>query len=522
MSDILDRLSVENNNSDDAIFETWELLFRASRFESDGGNSTIVANQVFNAWRIRKESRGIAMSQREMEQLRVTQQEIVANRQSTLRRIREKRLRETSARQRDEGETKTDKDSALTSEDAFRALDLVETEAKIIALETQTALNGLQAKIQFQSQIVSFFMQRRFQHALVLSSFYQLLFKGSQQQLEVGKDELSAFFPNTDLTFTVDTMAFVSREAINDVNKGVDAVNSAYAEERSLIALERLQETFFMGEYLSDLNMIPVGQRRHLLDLYRGMLEAGELAEAKDYNGVGVLVEEISILAKDFPKARILSSIETAKSISDMAVFAASQYRNLGDIDKAREELQNAIDVWPSNPSIREFQQETAKMATAGSQGVQIFDDLMARDDTRGIYERRMELGFALAEDADRNPLLMEVVEKVARIDLLVKQALELQKQENNYAAWELLIEAAKINPDDGPMNRARAELAPQVADFVLLLNRAERHEESGHYAGALAAYLSAQDVYLASRLCREGIESTSAALIAALSGAAE
>ncbi|MGJ8651700.1 MAG: hypothetical protein ACSHX8_00370 [Opitutaceae bacterium] len=519
MADILDRLSVENNNSDDAIFETWELLFRASRFESDGGNSTIVANQVFNAWRIRKESRGIAMSQREMEQLRVTQQEIVANRQSTLKRIREKRLRETSARQRDEGETKTDKDSALTSEDAFRALDLVETEAKIIALETQTALNGLQAKIQFQSQIVSFFMQRRFQHALVLSSFYQLLFKGSQQQLEVGKDELSSFFPNTDLTFTVDTMAFVSREAINDVNKGVDAVNSAYAEGRSLIALERLQETFFMGEYLSVLNVIPEDQRRHLLDLYRGMLEAGELAEAKDYDGVGTLVEEISLLAKDFPKARILSSIETAKSISDMAVFAASQYRNLGDIDKAREELQNAIDIWPSNPSIREFQQETTKMATAGSQGVQIFDDLMARGDTRGIYDRRMELGFALADDTDRNPLLMEVVEKIARIDLLVKQAEELQKQENNYAAWELLIEAAKVDPDDGPMNRARAELAPQVADFVLLLNRAERQVESGHYAGALAAYLAAQDVYLASRLCREGIESTSAALMTKLSG---
>ena len=178
MSDILDRLSVENNNSDEAIFETWELLFRASRFESDGGNSTIIANQVFNAWRIRKESRGIAMSQREMEQLRLTQQEIVANRESTLKRIREKRLLQTSKSNRDESETKTDKDSPLTAEDAFRALDLVETEARIVALETQTALNGLQAKIQFQSQIVGFFMQRRFQHALVLSSFYQLLFKG--------------------------------------------------------------------------------------------------------------------------------------------------------------------------------------------------------------------------------------------------------------------------------------------------------------------------------------------------------
>jgi tetratricopeptide (TPR) repeat protein len=514
MSDIMDRLSVENNNGDDAIFETWELLFRASRFDADGGNSTIVANQVFNAWRIRKESRGISMSQRELEQMRVTQQEIVANRQSTLRRIRETRLRETSSRQRDQSEEASEPNSALTSEDAFRALDLAETEAKIVALEAQTALNGIQAKIQFQSQIVSFFMQRRFQHALVLSSFYQLLFKGSQQQLEVGKDELSAFFPNTDLTFTVDTMAFVSREAINDINKGVDAVNTAYAEERSLIALERLQETFFLGEYSPELNLIPVNQRRHLLDLYRGMIEAGDLAEAKDYNGVAALVAEIAVLAKDFPEARILSSIDTAKSMSDMAVFAASQYRNLGDIDQARSELQNAIEIWPSNPSIREFQQETTKLATAGSQGVQVFDDLMSRGDTRAIYERRMDLGFALADDAERNPLLMAVIEKVARIDLLVRQAEELLKQGNDYAAWELLAEAAKINPDDAPMNRARAELAPQVADFVVHLNRAERQAEAGQYAGALAGYLAAQDVYPASRLCREGVEATSAAMM--------
>ncbi|HAV14128.1 MAG TPA: hypothetical protein DCX06_11650 [Opitutae bacterium] len=519
MTDIMDRLSVENNNSDEAIFETWELLFRASRFDADGGNSTIVANQVFNAWRIRKESRGISMSQRELELVRVTQQEIVANRESTLRRIREKRLRETSERQRDKDEVKKgdSAEGALTAEDAFRALDLAETEAKIIALETQTAMNGLQAKIQFQSQIVSFFMQRRFQHALVLSSFYQLIFKGSQQQLEVGKDELSAFFPNTDLTFTVDTMAFVSREAINDINKGVVAVNTAYAEERSLIALERLQETFFLGEYSPELNLIPVKQRRHLLDLYRGMIEAGDLAEAKDYNGVADLVAEISKLAKDFPEARILSSLETAKSMSDMAVFAASQYRNLGDIDKARAELQNAIDIWPSNPSIREFQQETTKLATAGSQGVQVFDDLYARKDARAIYERRMDLGFALSDDEVRQPLLMEVIDQVARIDLLVKQSEELVKQSNDYAAWELLVEAAKINPDDAPMNRARADLAPQVADFVIHLTRADRQLESGHYAGALAAYLAAQDVYPASRLSRLGIEATSGALMNAI-----
>lgn len=517
MSDILDRLSVANNNSDDAILETWEMLFRASRFDVDGGNSTIVANQVFNAWRVRKEHRNGIQDQRELSEMRRYQQEVVANRALILQKLKEQKqlesVRMTSGK---EGGGGADSEQ-LPTESAFRVLELAETEAKILAMEGQANLSAMQVKIQFQSQIVAFFLQRRYQHALVLSGFYQLLFKGSQQQLEVGKEELTSFFPNVDMAFTVDTMGFVSNEAINDVNKGVDTVNAAYAEDRVMLALERLQETFFLGEYMPELNKIPVAQRRKLLDVYRDMMEAGELAEAKDYDGVVALAERIYKLAPDFPKTRVLSSVETAKSMSDMAVFAASQYRNLGDIDKAREELKQAIDIWPSNPSIREFQLETTKLATAGSQGVQVFDDLYKRGDHRAIYDRRMDLGFALAEDTQRRPLLMEVVEQVARIDLLVAQSEEALKQGDAYAAWEMLAEAAKVDPDDSQMNRARAELAPRVAGFVLQLDRAQRQAEAGHYAGALAAYLAAQDIYPASRMCRIGIERESSALMAGL-----
>jgi len=520
MDDILDRLSAMGDHREDAILETWEMLFRAANFDSDGGNSTIVANQVFNAWRIRKEMRGTALTQRELADMRRYQQEVVANRALILDKIQEQKQKESvrmTSGKNGKGKGAANAGS-LPTEGAFRALELAETEAKLLAMEGQVALTGMQAKLQMQSQIVAFLVQRRYQHALVLSGFYQLLFKGSQQQLEVGKGELKSFFPNTDMVFTVDMMAFVANEAVTDVNKGVDAVNTAYAEERTIIALERLQETFFLGEFMPELNAIPVEQRRTLLDLYRDMMEAGELADAKDYNGVAEMAERIALVAKDFPKTRVLSSVETAKSMSDMAVFAASQYRNLGDIDKARAELQTAIDIWPSNPSIREFQQETTKLATAGSQGVQIFDDLYKRGDHRGIYDRRMDLGFALAEDTSRRPLLMEVIEQVSTIDLLVAQSAEALKQGDPYVAWELLAEAAKYDPDDAPMNRARAELAPRVADFVVYLDRAQRQAAEAQHAGALAAFLAAQDIYPASRMCREGIERESSALMAQLS----
>jgi tetratricopeptide (TPR) repeat protein len=472
---------------------------------------------VFNAWRVRKESRGVAMSQKELEDMRKYQQEVVANRTLMADKLRQERMRNATNAGENEKDASGEGNLTLNSEASFRVLDLAETEAKILALEAESASTGLQAKLQFQSQIVSFLMQRRFEHALVLSGFYQWLFKGSHQRLEVGKNQLEQLLPGSDLSYTVDSMSFIAREAINDVGSGVDAVNAAYSEGRTMLALERLQEVFFLGEYLTELNEIPTEQRRHLLDLYRSLMEASDLAETKDYVGLTVLVEKIAQLADDFPQTRALSGIETAKSMSDMAVFAASQYRNLAQIDKARQELRQAIEIWPSNPAIREFQMETTKLATAGSQGVKVFDDLYQRNEQRAIYERRMELGFALSDDPERRPLLMEVVDQVARIELLVMQSQELVKQGEAYAAWELLMEAAKIDGSDGPMNQARAELAPRVSDFVLQLDRADRQAANDHHAGALAAYLAAQDVYPASKICREGIAREAAALMRGL-----
>ncbi len=517
MEDILNRLSVSNNNDDDAILDTWQLLFRATDFAIDGGNSTIVANQVFNAWRVRKESRGVALSQKELADIRKYQQDVVANRTRMADQLRLQRMRDAGKKGSEDAAAADSGALAPLSEASFRVLDLAETEARILALEAEAASTGIQAKLQFQSQIVSFLMQRRFEHALVLSGFYQWLFKGSHQRLEVGRSQLEQLLPGSDLNYTVDSMSFLAREAINDVESGVDAVNAAYREGRTILALERLQEVFFLGEYLTQLNRIPTGQRRHLLDLYRGLMEASDLAESKDYSGLAELVEKIAGLAEDFPKTRALAGIETAKSMSDMAVFAASQYRNLGQIEQAREELRQAIDIWPSNPAIREFQMETTKLATAGSQGLKIFDDLYQRNERRAIYERRMELGFALSDDNERRPLLMEVVDQVARIELLVKQSQELVKQGEAYAAWELLIEAARIDRSDGPLNQARAELAPRVSDFVRQLDQADSLAESGQHAAALAAYLAAQDVYPASKTCRVGIAREAADLMRGL-----
>lgn len=510
LQQVEDLLSVGNLPDDETLAQAWDLLFKASEYDQDGGNASIVANQVFNAWRIRQEMRGKAITEIELQRLRGLQQEIVANRNRVVERLKQQKSKTNGDKEKAAAAANEINSSQSGQEAYFRALDLAETEAKIALLESQAAATAIQAKLQFQSQIVSFIMQRRFHHAQILASFYQLLFKGSQQKLEVGKEELNAFIPNSDLSFTVDSLLFMAREAINDVRVGVDAVLTAESEGRRLIALERVQETFFLGEHLLELDRIPSQQRRAFLDLYRSMLEAQELANVKDYKGVRDMIGSLELLAQDFPAARMKASIDSAMSVSDMAVFAAAQYRNAGDIKSAREELANAIKIWPTNPSIRDFQTETNRLATASSQGVQIFDDLLKRGDRRGIYANRMELGFSLAHDDERKQKLMQVVDVIARVDLLIAQAEEMAKQGDHFAAWELIQLAYEADADDAPMNRTRAKLAPRVAKFVGLLDLAADDELASRYSAALNNYLIAQDIYPASRICRLGIERVS------------
>jgi len=519
MQEITDLLSIGTDSSDATIKQAWQLLFEASEFEQDGGNSTIVANQVFNAWRIRQESRGLSLSQKAQANIRADQQEVIANRSRTLRRLQE---RQEAENVQAESSKSTVARSDSNSEMSYKIQDLLETEATIARLQAQSAVTGMQAMLQFQSQIVTFLMQRRFQHAQLLSNFYQLIFKGGSQKLEVGDAELMKFLPNTDLTFTVDTLSFMSREAVNDVTAGVDAILAADSEGRRLLALERVQETFFLGEHLSALDRISVEQRRVFLDLYRTMLEAQELADAKDFQGVSQVVAELALLADDFPVGRVQSAVDSAMSMSDMAVFAATQYRNSGQLDETREELMRAIEIWPSNPSITDFQRETTRLTSANSKGVSFFDDLFERSDRRGIYQRRMELGFALADDAPRKESLMNVIDQVARLDLLIAQAKELTQQGESFAAWELLEAAREIDEDDAPMNRARADLAPRVAGFIGYVDRAVQSAASADYAAALTSYLWAQDIYPASRTCRIGIDAMSESLMSSLMSAAE
>ena len=91
-------------------------------------------------------------------------------------------------------------------------------------------------------------------------------------------------------------------------------------------------------------------------------------------------------------------------------------------------------------------------------------------------------------------------------------------KINNPYAAWEILLKAEDVDPDDVQLNRNKASLAAQVAPFVAELQKAAQHEATGQYPSSLQYFLAAQEIYPASQVSNDGIQRVSAALLEKLS----
>jgi len=567
LNQITELLSTRNGDGASGnVMAAWKLLYKASDYDADGGNSLGVANQVFNAWRIRDEKQALTVASNELERIRKAQQGSVVYGGDAIASQAKKTATDavTSATllgnsssgdssgdssgstsqnntttgsasaggvtvngSNSSGKNKGGKSSGMPASGGlgsdtfgptgqlFRARELAETEAKIQALSAAGLLSVTQAKLQFQSQIMSLFLQRRFQHCLIAASFYRFIFKGSHQDLEVGKKELASFMPSSDLAFTVETIEFLAREAINDVNSGMAAVRSSYDDNRKIAALERLQETFFLGEYLPAVTQFETSRKESLLTLYRKVDEARKLADLRDYDAVIRLNNEINTLTSDFRGTEVNAAVSSAQRMSSLALSAAQQCAANGDYPKAQEFVEKAAQLWPLNPAIKSYSDNMSSQANMGTQAALFFDDAFKRNDFRRIYEKRAELAVAFLSDNARGPQLKGVIDRMARVEIYLAQEDELLAQNNAFAAWEALVGAAAFAPDDVELNQRMAQLAPRVADFIGRLDQAKRYDDDKHYAASLTSYLAAQDLYPASQIARLGITKAADAIMA-------
>jgi hypothetical protein len=479
--------------------EAFNLLFKAAEFEFDGDGCLTIATQVQKAWRMKGEYKDIEVTLNQLEMLRKVQESVIVNRVD--------RVEEANAeRQQSKGKVVT-KGSTGTTELGYRVKDEARTQAQMLAQGTRLTAVGLKAKIEFQSQMVAFLMARRYRHALVTSAFYRVIFNASNQEVVVGAKEVKEFFPVSDFVPTLESIDLLAREAVKDVGKGMQTVDDLVKHEELYGAFERLQETFFLGEFEPPVMLYPQEKKRQMLALWKDLRELQRLGDERDLANVEAYVNKVRGQARDFPSAPVLSKVNNAMNASNMSLLSAKAAALAGDNAKAEAALERATKIWPQNPGVKEFANQVVSRQDTLAQKIPEFDRLMAEAKWREIFNKKLEYALALAQDKERSEKLRKVVQRVGELDANIQKASMLAAQNNPYLAWDVIVEIYKTESDDLVLAKTRSDIAPLVAGYAQLIGRAEKLEKEGAEAAALSAWLSAQDMNPASPTCGAAVK---------------
>ena len=492
-----DNLTLEN------IKYAWSRLFDAAEYQIDGDSSLVIANLVYLSWRMRDEYENFKSAENEKERDVKTAKFRAKEKAEFMEYASDKMKRLTSRRARNSQSSPT----VGTADLGYRLQDLQRQVAELATAKAMKEAVATKAVWQFQSQILAFILERKFQQAQISAMFYRHIYRGNAQELQVGREQIKDLVQVSNFTPTADALEMIAIDARKDIADGMAAVETLYDKGDRYAALERLIETFLIGEQDVALAVFSPEKREVLRKIYKDAITIKELADSKDWGGVEEVVNEISKLAADFPSREVLSKVKTAQTASNMALLAAKQAAALGAADDVKKNIEKAALLWPLNPGIQAFNDELLGLTKGISTYVKKFDENVERGNFRDIMDEAPEYGIAFKNDSERAKKLREIVVKISQIDSLIAQAAEFERQKSPYFAWDILENASRIDSADPVLARAIARLAPEVSDYVKALNRAKDAENKKEFAAALNYYLAAQKIFPASQACRMGIE---------------
>ncbi|HBM77522.1 MAG TPA: hypothetical protein DD438_05385 [Verrucomicrobiales bacterium] len=376
----------------------------------------------------------------------------------------------------------------------------------------QSEVQELRSKIQYQANMALWTMQRRYQHVLMASRFYNQIWKDGDSTLHIDKnsDVSKMFSESLGVNPTVSTLDSVANEAIQEVNKAVEAVNFLLERDELHTAQKRLLEAFFIGEYLAPVATLELEKKRRIQLYVRSLFELYDAMQAKNYTQAKELVASLKETAKDFPSAKAESAITGYTFASNMAIQGAKAALLEGDKDKVKEEIQTAAEIWPTNPKLEEFSDlldKSGALVVARND----FERLLREQNFREIFKRQYEFGAAVKGNATNEDAFKTVIENIIDIEKAIGMAREADKRGNSFAAYEALAEkrSQQEYSKDPKLGEEIETIIPKVSSFVDALQRAKNFEDSrrDQTGSAMAWYLKALKIYPASEMAEEGFQ---------------
>lgn len=409
-----------------------------------------------------------------------------------------------------------------TVEKAADSFELQEIQKRILEIEALKKLhqakdevNIVQAKIQYQALLAQLFVQRRFEHVVIGTRFYNLIFRDgdSRMRLKKNSDVAKFFGEGLGVDPTVTGLDSAANEAMRKVSTFVAAFHNNLSHNELHSASKRLTEAFAIGEFLPVVQTVPRDERRKILEYVRDGNALVKAMDVRDYARAKELLAGLKKQSADFDSTKAEGAIAAYTRVSDGHLRAAKIALMKGDEAKFQQELKNATSVWPTNPNLREIDKKLDSLIADGDTGRTLlndFDRLLSENNFREIFKRQYEFMPVVQSDEKRLDAIKQIIRNITRIDTTIQLANQASLGGNDFAAWEALAELRDEFPKDPELLQRLEKLSSRVADFTVALSKAKEFEDNKfnpQTGSALAWYMEAKTIYPDSRHAQKGID---------------
>lgn len=524
---ILDYLA-PNRKEKPRIDLAFALLSKASQYPGDGNICESLVTSLNGA---RNTQNGVRNLRARIEALDEEYKRTVRN-MSVVESKLEVQTSDQSSGNKKSGAKSQRKTGPQSIEYQMMAKRLVEITVLKKKYEASGLIDVAQAKIQYQAMIVQLFIQRRFEHVVIATRFYDLVFRDGDNKLKLkkGSDTEKFFTDGIGVNPTIAGMDAAANEAMRKVTTLVSAYNNNMDSNRLHAASERLVEAFAIGEFMPSVQTIPVEPKKRIQQYVQDANDMVKTLQARDLEKAENLNAGLSKQAEDYNESEAKSYINGLKTVSEQycrdATLALFQMKNANTTQERYNEEQRfknamseAIKAWPSNPKINQLGDKIDGMIGDSERGL---DQLqIARNDFDGwkktqswsaIFNDKERLGGAFGfsqanEDKVRLEELRDVIKNKAGIFAALKEAETLKERGFSEAAWEIIHRTQLDYRDDIELSRAMADYSSSAAQFSNMISEAQKLEKQDSASfHALTWYLKAKTVSPDSKYVSEGI----------------
>lgn len=506
--------------------DAYQLLFAMASYEGDAGISRQLANRVQTVWAADANTRSILAEDENLkEQVRKADWNVDQYAESGGKKLAAPSSRHSNSNNSNanaakgaaNGATESDGGAAAASAATEAAIEAASDMGSSMAGKMRVTDEYLQsldgkARLKFNDiRMKSINEKAKSEFADYISTLYS---SGRLLHVVAAADFYRALFEDGDLPAAVANKADAASEIVRKVTQAVDVVRFKIGAGELSSASAILREAFKLDPEHPSLQGLERPLKLKVAVYYDQLKKMQNLVEAREFGGLETLIANTQKMATDFDAIKAQALVNAVKLDSKMHLGEAKIAAEQGDQQRALDEFKAAATAWPGNPDLDVASASYFASQDSKNKGVAEFDRDIEEGNYRAVYDNQLPLLASIKGDPTREKKFKDAMERVSGAEVAAGKADLLARNGDSCGAWEALEAASAAWPDDGKLNRMRAEMAIKAAEFVSAVSKAQEAETRKEYGFSLTLYVEAQRRYPASQIANEAITRLSAQIL--------